>query len=67
MIWKPSFDIWWHRVIITFTIALFIAVAMFFIHEKPFSDESQLRYQQVYEDDHYDPPATPDDHHDDGE
>lgn len=53
--------------IITFGIALFIAVAMFFINEKPFSEESQLRYQQVDEGGHYDPPGTAEGHHDDEE
>lgn len=52
---KIDFNVWWQRIILTFVIALVIAVAAFIIKEKPFSEESQLRYQEEGGG-HYDPP-----------
>lgn len=50
--------------IVTFIIALVLAVGLFFWKEKPFSEESQLRYQEINEGGgHYDPPGTSVDHH----
>lgn len=55
---KISFDIWWHRIVVVFVIALVISVSMFFIKEKPFSEESQLHFQNTDEEGHYDPPSA---------
>ena len=66
MIWKPNFDIWWHRVIVTSVIGAIIGVGMYFINEKPFSEESQLKWQELNESGgHFDPTGTPEGHHDD--
>lgn len=61
---KLNFDIWWHRIVFVTVIGVIISVGMFFIKEKPFSDEARQRYQQVDEEGHYDPPGTEEHGHD---
>lgn len=55
---KIDFGIWWHRIVVIFIIALLISVSMFFIKEKPFSEESQLHFQETDEEGHYDAPGA---------
>lgn len=62
---KIDFSIWWQRIILVTVLATIFSVAMFFIKEKPFSEESQLRFQQTDEDGHYDAPGAGEHEHED--
>lgn len=58
---RINFEIWWQRIIFFFVLALVIAIAMFFIKEKPLTKEVNDRphMEEEMEGGHTHPPGTP--------